>query len=108
MKKAVTLLVLALLVASLSSPLVAQKKEPWFHVEVKENKTEPEYVKVNLPMGMVDVALNVIKDKKFKVTASIQGDAVRVASKSKDELQMVMNHLRSLDLGLDLQFTNFK
>ncbi|MGH9429113.1 MAG: hypothetical protein ACRD2L_22755 [Terriglobia bacterium] len=65
MKKALNLLALALLVATLSSPLVAQKKGPWFHVEVKENKTEPEYVKVNLPMSLVDVALNVIKDKKF-------------------------------------------
>ena len=65
MKKALNLLALALLVASLSSPLAAQKKDPWFHVEVKENKAEPEYVKVNLPMSMVDVALSVIKDKKF-------------------------------------------
>jgi hypothetical protein len=65
MKKALNLLALALLVASLSSPLAAQKKDPWFHVEVKENKAELEYVKVNLPMSMVDVALNVIQDKKF-------------------------------------------
>jgi len=42
------------------------------------------------------------------VTASIQGDLLRVTSKSKDELQAVMNHLRSMDLGVDLQFTNFK
>jgi len=65
MKKALNMLALALLVASLSSSLAAQKKDPWFHVEVKENKAEPEYVKVNLPMSMVDVALSVIKDKKF-------------------------------------------
>ena len=56
---------LALLVAGLSGSLGAQKKDPWFHVEVKENKTEPEYVKINLPMSMVDVALNVVKDRKF-------------------------------------------
>ena len=49
MKKALNLLALALLVASLAAPLAAQKKDPWFHVEVKENKAEPEYVKVNLP-----------------------------------------------------------
>jgi uncharacterized protein YajQ (UPF0234 family) len=49
-----------------------------------------------------------IKEAKFKVTASIQGDAVRVSSKSKDDLQAVMQHLRQMDLNLDLQFTNFK
>jgi hypothetical protein len=65
MKKARNLLALALMVVNLVGPLAAQKKEPWFHVEVKENKAEPEYVKVNLPMSMVDVALNAIKDKKF-------------------------------------------
>lgn len=53
------------LVLLFAAPLPAQKKDPWFHLEVKENKTEPEYVKVNLPVAMVDVALDVIKDKKF-------------------------------------------
>ncbi len=56
--------VLALFLA-LISPLEAQKKDAWFHLEVKENKTEPEYVKVNLPIAMVDVALNLVKDKQF-------------------------------------------
>ncbi len=61
-----------------------------------------------IPVEKAKQAVASIKEKKFKVTASIQGDCVRVASKSKDELQTVMNHLRSLDLGVDLQFTNFK
>jgi hypothetical protein len=90
MKKALTLLVLALWVASFSSTLVAQKKEPWFHVEVKENKTEPEYVKVNLPMGMVDVALNVIKDKKFnKGHFKLPTDEVSIA-----DMRKIWNELR--------------
>ena len=84
MKKALNLLALALLVASLAGPLAAQKKDPWFHVEVKENKTEPEYVKVNLPMSMVDVALNVVKDKKFnKGHFKLPTDDVSVADMRK-------------------------
>ena len=84
MKKAFTLLALGLVIASLSSSLVAQKKDPWFHVEVKENKTEPEYVKVNLPMSMVDVALNVIKDKKFnKGHFKLPTDEVSIADMRK-------------------------
>jgi hypothetical protein len=90
MKKALTLLALAFWVASLSSPLAAQKKEPWFHVEVKENKTEPEYVKVNLPMGMVDVALNVIKDKKFnKGHFKLHTDEISIA-----DMRKIWNELR--------------
>ena len=84
MKKVLNLLALALLVASLSSPLVAQKKDPWFHVEVKENKTEPKYVKVNLPLSMVDVALNVIQDKKLnKGKFKLPTDDVSIADMRK-------------------------
>lgn len=61
-----------------------------------------------IPQDKAKQAVASIKEKKFKVTASILGDAIRVSSKSKDELQAVMAHLRGLDLGLDLQFTNFK
>lgn len=49
-----------------------------------------------------------IKDAKYKVTPSIQAEQVRVASKSKDELQTVINFLNSKDFGLDLQFTNYR
>jgi hypothetical protein len=84
MKRALNSLVLALFLTGLVGPLTAQKKDPWFHVEVKENKTEPEYVKVNLPMGMVDVALNVIKDKKFrKGHFKLPTDEVSVADMRK-------------------------
>jgi uncharacterized protein YajQ (UPF0234 family) len=61
-----------------------------------------------IPQDKAKQAVASIKDKKFKVTASIQGDSVRVTSKSRDELQAVMAHLRGLDLGVDIQFTNFK
>ncbi len=61
-----------------------------------------------IPQEKAKQAVASIKDKKFKVTASIQGDAIRVSSKSKDDLQAVMAHLKAMDLGLDLQFTNFK
>lgn len=93
MKKALNLLALALLVASFAAPLAGQKKDPWFHVEVKENKTEPEYVKVNLPMSMVDVALNVIQDKKFnKGQFKLPTDEVSVA-----DMRKIWNELRKAE-----------
>lgn len=49
-----------------------------------------------------------IRDGKFKVQAQIQADQVRVQSKSKDELQSVINFLKSQDFGLDLQFLNYR
>lgn len=49
-----------------------------------------------------------IKDAKLKVQASIQGDLVRVSGKSRDVLQDVIQLLRGLDFGLELQFTNYR
>jgi uncharacterized protein YajQ (UPF0234 family) len=49
-----------------------------------------------------------IRDEFKKVQASIQGDAVRVSAKSKDELQSVIQRLRQEDLPVALQFTNYR
>jgi uncharacterized protein YajQ (UPF0234 family) len=49
-----------------------------------------------------------IKDSKIKVQAAIQGDLVRVTGKKRDELQEVIALLKRTDLGLPLQFINFR
>ncbi|ACL21150.1 hypothetical protein DesLBE_0213 [Desulfitobacterium sp. LBE] len=49
-----------------------------------------------------------IKDSKIKVSSSIQGDQVRVTGKNKDDLQEVIALLRKQDLGIDLQFINYR
>ncbi len=43
-----------------------------------------------------------------KVKPMIQGDAVRVSAKSRDELQAVIGHLKALDYPVALQFTNYR
>ncbi len=43
-----------------------------------------------------------------KTKPSIQGDAVRVSAKSKDELQAVITDLKALDYPVALQFTNYR
>ena len=68
--------------------------------------------KIKLKQGVSsDVAKKIvamIKDSKKKAQASIQGDTVRVVSKDRDTLQEIMAMLRGKDMGLDLQFTNFR
>jgi uncharacterized protein YajQ (UPF0234 family) len=49
-----------------------------------------------------------IRDAKFKVQAQIQGDQLRVTSKSRDELQTVIAFLKGKDFGIPLQFTNYR
>ena len=50
----------------------------------------------------------IIRDRFPKVKPSIQGDAVRVSGKSKDDLQGVIGHLRGLDYPVALQFINYR
>ncbi|MGH7370066.1 MAG: YajQ family cyclic di-GMP-binding protein [Candidatus Methylomirabilaceae bacterium] len=52
--------------------------------------------------------VKVIKGLGLKTQAQIQGDQVRVSAKSKDDLQTIIQELRGRDLGIDLQFGNYR
>jgi hypothetical protein len=52
--------------------------------------------------------IKMIKEKKLKVQAQVQGDEVRVTGKKRDELQTVMALVREADLGQPFQFKNFR
>jgi len=49
-----------------------------------------------------------VKDSKIKVQAQIQGDQVRVTGKKRDDLQDAIALIRKAELGLPLQFKNFR
>lgn len=50
----------------------------------------------------------VVKDAKLKVQASIQGEQVRITGKKRDDLQEAIALLRTQELGMPLQFDNFR
>ena len=81
-----------------------EKIEPASNASVRQ--------KIKLKQGVnSDVAKKVValvKDSKKKVQASIQGDTVRITSKDRDTLQEMMALLRGKDMGIELQFTNFR
>lgn len=52
--------------------------------------------------------VKVIKEKKLKVQAAIQGEKIRVSGKKRDDLQRVIAVLKEMDLDLPLQFINFR
>ncbi|MBA4181041.1 MAG: YajQ family cyclic di-GMP-binding protein [Anaerolinea sp.] len=50
-----------------------------------------------------------IKDQKYKkVQAQVQGDAVRISSPSRDELQQVIAAVKGEDYGIELKFGNYR
>jgi cyclic-di-GMP-binding protein len=68
----------------------------------------PVTVKVGLPQDKSKQIQKLVKDAKLKVTASIQGDAVRISGAKKDELQAAIQLVRTSVTDLPLQFINFR
>lgn len=80
------------------------KVEPAAKMTVRQEVT----IKQGVDQDTAKKIVKLIKDSGKKVTTQIQGDQVRVAGKSKDDLQAVMALLRGADLAVDLQFINYR
>jgi len=65
-------------------------------------------LKQGIPQEKAKQINALIRDKKLKVQPQIQGDQIRVSSKSKDELQVVIQTLRAANLDIELQFANYR
>jgi uncharacterized protein YajQ (UPF0234 family) len=65
-------------------------------------------IQSGIPIEKSKDIVKAIKESKAKAQASIQGDLVRVSSKSRDVLQEVMQLLKKSDFGVELQFTNYR
>ena len=61
-----------------------------------------------IPSDKAREIVKIIKGTKLKVQASIQGEQVRVTGKNRDDLQSVIHLLKETDLGIDMQFTNYR
>jgi len=61
-----------------------------------------------LPDDLARKLVKLIRDEFPKVQPRVQGDAIRVAGKSRDELQKVIGRLRELDESVPLQFENYR
>jgi cyclic-di-GMP-binding protein len=89
---------------------IAVKALDYGRVEPAASATVRQVAKVQqgIPTEKAKEIVKAIKDQKLKVQASIQADQVRIAGKSKDDLQTVMALLRGRDFGVPLQFTNYR
>jgi hypothetical protein len=69
-------------------------------------------IEVGINQGIADEKaremVKLLKRSGLKVQAAIQGDQVRVSSKSKDALQGAITLLKEEDFGIPLQFTNYR
>jgi cyclic-di-GMP-binding protein len=65
-------------------------------------------LKQGLDTPLAKKIVKIIKDKKMKVQASIQGEKVRVTGKKRDDLQQVIQILKEEKMEMPLQFDNFR
>ena len=65
-------------------------------------------IQQGIPIDKAKEVVKFIKDGKYKVQASIQGDTVRVSGKDRDTLQEVIAALKGRDFGIDMTFDNYR
>jgi cyclic-di-GMP-binding protein len=82
----------------------------WGKVEPAGGNTVKQVIKLRkgLPDELARKLSKQIREEFPKVKPQIQGDAIRVAAKNKDDLQRVIARLRELDLEVPLQFQNYR
>src|SRR5262245_26112849 len=65
-------------------------------------------IKQGIDRELAKCIVKEVKDGKFKVQVSVQGDELRVSGKKRDDLQAVIQHIKGLNLELPLQYVNFR
>lgn len=80
------------------------KIEPGAGISVRCKLT----LKQGIAQDKAKALIKQIRDKGLKVQAQIQGEEVRVSSKSKDDLQKTITFVKSLDLDFPVDFVNFR
>ena len=65
-------------------------------------------IKQGIDKDMAKKIIKLVKDSNIKVQVAIQGEELRVTGKKRDDLQAVMQLVRTSDLGQPFQFKNFR
>ncbi len=82
--------------------------EPGQATEVNNRAKQPLLVKEGIDKEVAKKVVKLIKESKMKVQASIQGEQVRITGKKRDDLQQAMQLMKEANLGIPLQFNNFR
>ena len=84
--------------------IVFEKEEKASGNKIRQNITIQEGIDKEIAQAIIKQ----IKNKKLKVQPSIQGDQIRISGKKRDELQEAISFLKTLELTIPIDFTNFR
>ncbi len=77
-------------------------------IEAAKTAKQPVSIQEGIDKDMAKKIVKLLKDSKLKVQAQIQGEQVRVTGKKRDDLQQAIQLLKQSELGIPLQFSNFR
>jgi uncharacterized protein YajQ (UPF0234 family) len=77
-------------------------------VEQAKTAKQPVTIQEGIDKETAKKIVKLIKDSKMKVQAAIQGEQVRVTGKKRDDLQEAIQLLKTAEVGIPLQFNNFR
>jgi uncharacterized protein YajQ (UPF0234 family) len=79
-------------------------------IEDGPNRTVKQEVRfqVGIPIEKAREIVKLVKAAKFKAQVAIQGDEVRISSSKIDVLQEVIAYIKGRDLGIHMQFMNYR
>ena len=77
-------------------------------VEAAKTAKQPVTMQQGIDKDFAKKIVKLIKDSKLKVQTAIQGEQLRITGKNRDDLQQAMKVMKEADLGLPLQFNNFR
>ena len=79
--------------------------------EITENNNEARQIvtiKKGINKDKARTIVKMIKNSKFKLQASIQGEQVRISGKKRDDLQNAISELKKAKFDIPLQYINFR
>jgi cyclic-di-GMP-binding protein len=86
-------------------PVCVEEKDPETNLAEARQKV---VLKHGIDQESAKKLTRLLKDSGLKVQSQIQGDKVRVTGKKRDDLQDAIAHLRKAEIGVPLQFENFR
>ncbi len=81
-----------------------QKEEPAAGQSLRQRVL----IRQGIDKDLAKKIVKAVKDGKFKVQVAIQGDALRVTGKKRDDLQEVIAFIKAMKLEQPLQYKNFR
>lgn len=72
------------------------------------NLTQTAEITTGITKDRARELVKIIKDLGIKVQSQIEGEKVRVFAPKKDDLQVVISHLKGLDFPVPLSFNNYR